>query len=103
MPCECGVRALWTARLTGGWTLGRRYDPVGQRVFVGTYDVTIMILDISTRTPKLLQSLAGHKGSIRCVSYDARKKYLFSGSFDATVVIWDIDVPGREKFVKVRF
>lgn len=29
------------------------------------------------------------------------RRYLFSGSFDATVSIWDIGVPGREAFAQV--
>jgi len=32
-------------------------------------------MDISTRTPTTVRKLEAHTGSIRCLSYDAKKKY----------------------------
>jgi len=77
------------------------YDPIAQRIFVGSYDHVVRILDISTRVPKPLHELRGHEASVRCLAYDSRKKYLFSGSFDRTVCIWDIGPPGRERFAQL--
>lgn len=31
-----------------------------------------------------------YTGSIRSLSWDAKKKRLFSGSFDKSIIIWDI-------------
>lgn len=32
----------------------------------------------------------GHNGSIRSLAWDAERQLLFSGSFDQSVIVWDI-------------
>eukprot|EP00698_Gefionella_okellyi_P016943 TRINITY_DN489_c0_g1_i11.p1 TRINITY_DN489_c0_g1~~TRINITY_DN489_c0_g1_i11.p1 ORF type:complete len:315 (-),score=18.22 TRINITY_DN489_c0_g1_i11:699-1643(-) len=85
----------------GSWLTCLAYDPLAQRIFVGSYDNLVRVFDISNRVPRLLSELRGHDGSIRCLAYDSRKKYLISGSFDATICIWDVGPPGREGFAQV--
>lgn len=29
-------------------------------------------------------------GSVQCLTWDAEKKWLYSGSFDKSVIVWDI-------------
>nr|XP_042913320.1 WD repeat and FYVE domain-containing protein 1-like isoform X2 [Parasteatoda tepidariorum] len=39
---------------------------------------------------KPITSLKRHSGSIRCLSWDPERKLLFSGSFDQSIIVWDI-------------
>lgn len=39
---------------------------------------------------KVITTLKGHSGSIRSLTWDSNSRQLFSGSFDTTVVAWDI-------------
>lgn len=38
----------------------------------------------------LVTTLKGHSGSLRALAWDPSKKLLFSGSFDQSVIVWDI-------------
>ena len=35
-------------------------------------------------------TLQGHSGSIRCLAWDGVKNWLYSGSYDSSVFVWDI-------------
>lgn len=48
------------------------------------------MLSLDNNGAKVLINLKGHSGSIRSLSWDAEKQMLFSGSFDHTVIVWDI-------------
>ena len=34
--------------------------------------------------------LQGHSGSIRCLAWDGEKNWLYSGSYDSSIFVWDI-------------
>ena len=34
--------------------------------------------------------MQGHSGSIRCLAWDGAKNWLYSGSYDSSVFVWDI-------------
>ena len=83
-------------------------------MFLGTMDRTVPIVRYSAddAEPTILHQLGiirstegqatqGHTGSIRSIAYDGKRKYLFTGSFDTTVIIWDIGAPGRERYGRV--
>ena len=39
---------------------------------------------------RLMLILQGHSGSIRCLAWDGEKNWLYSGSYDSSVFVWDI-------------
>ena len=39
---------------------------------------------------KFINTLKGHSGSIQCLAWDGVKNWLYSGSYDASVFVWDI-------------
>lgn len=39
---------------------------------------------------KVITTLKGHSGSIRALTWDSKSRQLFSGSFDQSVIAWDI-------------
>lgn len=39
---------------------------------------------------ELVTTLKGHTGSICCLCWDSQKQLLFSGSFDQSIIVWDI-------------
>lgn len=57
---------------------------------MGDYSGQIIMLSLDNNGAKVLINLKGHSGSIRSLSWYAEKQMLFSGSFDHTVIVWDI-------------
>eukprot|EP01147_Barroeca_monosierra_P001295 gene1295-4500_t len=67
------------------------YDPLSRTVFTGTFDGDISIHRIeNNRFIKVTSPLSGHTGSVRSLAWCPSKKWLFSGSFDKSVALWDI-------------
>ncbi|BFZ06608.1 hypothetical protein BsWGS_09647 [Bradybaena similaris] len=66
------------------------FDEQSKYAFVGDYSGQISVLKLKDNTFDLVTTLKGHAGSIRCLSWDADNQLLFSGSFDQSVVVWDI-------------
>ena len=70
---------------TGGvWAL--HYQ--GDCLITGSTDRTIRIWSIKQR--KLLQTLIGHRSTVRCLGLSADGKTCISGSRDRTVKLWDV-------------
>lgn len=70
--------------------------------FIANVAGNLLCYDMCTDPPTLRDGLAGHTGSIRCLSLYRPKPeekvgdetvWLFSGSFDTTVLIWHITTP----------
>lgn len=48
------------------------------------------MLKLGNNGPTVITTLKGHSGSIRSLAWDTERQMLFSGSFDHTVIVWDI-------------
>jgi len=84
------------------WVSSLQVDEAEERAFVGTYATFIHIYDISTPSfPRLLHTLQGHTGSVRCLQYRPIERYLFSGGFDHWAGVWTIG-PGDAGVLRSR-
>ncbi|KAL3846764.1 hypothetical protein ACJMK2_017723 [Sinanodonta woodiana] len=84
-----------TGRRLGGfqataWCVCLEFDEQSKYVFVGDYSGQISVLKISNTNFTLITTLKGHSGSVRCLAWDSDRSLLFSGSFDQSVIVWDI-------------
>ncbi|XP_013069736.2 WD repeat and FYVE domain-containing protein 2-like isoform X1 [Biomphalaria glabrata] len=93
------------------------YDEQSKYVFIGDYSGQVAVLKLKDSSFDFIVTLKGHAvsflnfrrdlsktpapglsalrlliglGSIRCLSWDPDKQLLFSGSFDQSVIVWDI-------------
>jgi len=48
------------------------------------------VLKIQNNNCDIITTLKGHSGSVRCLAWDEERSHLFSGSFDQSVIVWDI-------------
>jgi WD repeat and FYVE domain-containing protein 2 len=77
-----------------------RFDSQAKYAFVGDFSGEIAMLKVggvsgdgsgtSSGGVSHVTTLRGHSGSIRALAWSAEKKLLFSGSFDQSVIVWDI-------------
>jgi WD40 repeat protein len=65
------------------------FSPDDSRLAIGAPDLTVRILDMSTRVEQL--SLQGHTDYVRSVAFSVDGKSLFSASRDKTIRVWDIE------------
>jgi len=81
-------------------TFNLRFDSQAKYAFVGDFSGEIAMLKVggvsgdgsgtSSGGVSHVTTLRGHSGSIRALAWSAEKKLLFSGSFDQSVIVWDI-------------
>lgn len=67
-----------------------RFDYESSHAFIGDYSGQITMLKLDNIGIKVITTLKGHSGSIRTLTWDNKSRQLFSGSFDQSVVAWDI-------------
>lgn len=67
-----------------------RFDSQSKHAFIGDYSGQIIMLKLDHSGAALVTTLKGHTGSIRALSWAPTPQLLFSGSFDQTVIVWDI-------------
>ncbi|KAL8623955.1 hypothetical protein ACOMHN_047175 [Nucella lapillus] len=84
-----------TGRRMGGyqaiaWCLCLQFDEQAKYTFVGDYSGQVSVLKLKDTTFDLITTLKAHSGSVRCLAWDVERKLLFSGSFDRSVIVWDI-------------
>ncbi|CAH0380526.1 unnamed protein product [Bemisia tabaci] len=72
------------------WCTALAFDSQSKHAFVGDYSGLITMLLLKNDGSQIITQLKGHSGSIRTLAWDSAKKLLFSGSFDQSVVVWDI-------------
>eukprot|EP01135_Chromosphaera_perkinsii_P000373 Nk52_evm20s78 gene=Nk52_evmTU20s78 len=72
------------------WLTSIVYDSETKHAFVGEFNGTITLLQLSEGNVKELSTLTGHTGSVRGLAWDPKRQLLFSGSFDTSAMIWDI-------------
>ncbi|XP_015752078.1 PREDICTED: WD repeat and FYVE domain-containing protein 2-like isoform X2 [Acropora digitifera] len=75
---------------TEAWCTSLQFDAESKHVFVGDYGAHISIIKLENNSPSLVTTLNGHSGSVRALAWDPDKRLLFSGSFDESIIIWDI-------------
>ncbi|CAF0977825.1 unnamed protein product [Brachionus calyciflorus] len=66
------------------------YDTASQHCFIGDENGKITFLKLTDNGCEFKATLNGHESSISCLSWDAGRKFLFSGSYDKTIICWDI-------------
>lgn len=84
-----------TSRRLGGytfeaWCTALQYDSQAKYAFVADYSGQITMLGISANGAQLVTTFKGHSGSVRALSWVAGPQLLFSGSFDQSVIVWDV-------------
>jgi WD repeat and FYVE domain-containing protein 2 len=84
-----------TGRRIGGytfeaWCTAMQYDSLSKHVFVGDFAGHILMLKLDPTGCTMVTTLKGHTGSLRALFWAAGPQLLFSGSFDQTVIVWDI-------------
>lgn len=65
------------------------YSPDGQNIALGCTDNNIYLLDL-TKKGKIIKILRGHKRSLAPVIYSKDGKYLYSSSWDGSLIVWDV-------------
>lgn len=76
--------------VTNAWCTALVFDTQSKHAFVGDYSGVITMLKLDNNGARVITSLKGHSGSIRTLAWDARHQRLYSGSFDQSVIVWDI-------------
>lgn len=85
------------------WVSALELDEDADLAFLGTYSQHIHIYDLSSpASPKLLHTLEGHTGSVRCMQYRPAERYLFSGGYEGWAGIWSINSSSREAVLRSR-
>jgi len=59
-------------------------------LFIGNNSGEIHVLKLAENGLKPITILNGHSGSVQSLAWDSEKEWLYSGSFDESVIIWDI-------------
>ncbi|XP_022920553.1 WD repeat and FYVE domain-containing protein 2 [Onthophagus taurus] len=72
------------------WCTALEFDNQTKHAFVGDYSGQITMLKLSNNGITVITTLKGHAGSVRTLAWDADRQMLISGSFDHTVIVWDI-------------
>ncbi|XP_038051172.1 WD repeat and FYVE domain-containing protein 2-like isoform X1 [Patiria miniata] len=82
------------------WGTALQFDEETKHAFIADYSGQITVLKVMDSGHQVITTLKGHsvpflffrldKGSTRCLAWDAENKLLFSGSFDQSIIVWDI-------------
>ncbi|KAF5303192.1 hypothetical protein FQA39_LY10105 [Lamprigera yunnana] len=72
------------------WCTALQFDSQTKHAFVGDYSGHITMLELTNSGANFVTTLKGHSGSVRTLAWDFDRQMLFSGSFDQTVIVWDI-------------
>jgi len=57
----------------------------------------IRLFEINSNNPNPLTSFDGHKNNVTAVGFQFETKWMFSGSEDQTIKIWDLRAPGCQR------
>jgi len=85
-----------TGRRLGGYLCNAActtidYDEDDKYVFIGDYSGKITVCKlVDGEGVQFINVLKGHNGSIQSLHWDGSKGWLYSGSYDASVFVWDI-------------
>lgn len=67
-----------------------QFDAHSCYVFMGCRSGEIHVIKLTEEGLKPITILKGHSDSVQALSWDAEKKLLYSGSYDRSIIIWDI-------------
>ena len=77
------------------------YDRKNERIFLSNEVGVISVYSVSTFPPTLLCSVqTSSKSSIRGMTIDLKKYYIFTGSMAGKISLIDLGPPGKERFIK---
>ncbi|CAG9467026.1 unnamed protein product [Pedinophyceae sp. YPF-701] len=62
----------------------------------------IRVFEVNSNNPQPLSSYDGHTGNVTGVGFQKDGKWMFSGSEDGTVRIWDLRAPGCQRVYESR-
>ena len=57
----------------------------------------IRLFEVTTNNPQPVLSFDGHTGNVTAVGFERDSKWLFSGSEDGTVKLWDVRAQGCQR------
>lgn len=66
------------------------YDTASKHCFIGDSNGSITFLKLTESGCEFKATLNGHESQITSLSWDSKKKFLFSGSYDKIIICWDI-------------
>ncbi|XP_065163766.1 WD repeat and FYVE domain-containing protein 2 [Atheta coriaria] len=72
------------------WCTSLQFDSQTKHAFIGDYSGQIAMLKLANNGAQVVTTLKGHSGSVRTLAWDTERQMLFSGSFDQSVIVWDI-------------
>ncbi|XP_050306648.1 WD repeat and FYVE domain-containing protein 2 [Anthonomus grandis grandis] len=72
------------------WCTCLEFDVPSRHAFIGDYSGQITMLKLDNNGPTFITTLKAHTGSIRSLTWDISRQMLFSGSFDHSIIVWDI-------------
>ncbi|CAF3922777.1 unnamed protein product [Rotaria sp. Silwood2] len=73
------------------WAMSLALDELSRQCFVGDSNGNINFLRINTDNKfQIITTLSGHTGGVQTLFWESEVEWLFSGSFDTSVVVWDI-------------
>jgi len=76
--------------LCSAWCTALAYDEAAKYAFIGDYSGKFTVCHLSENGVKLINVLKGHNGSIQSLNWDGTQGWLYSGSYDSSVFVWDI-------------
>ncbi|XP_072263957.1 WD repeat and FYVE domain-containing protein 1 [Pyxicephalus adspersus] len=72
------------------WASCLQYDEETRYAFVGDFSGLITLLKLEKDSCSVISTLKGHEGSVACLCWDPVQRFLFSGSSDHSIILWDI-------------
>lgn len=71
-------------------TTSLAYDTASKHCFIGDENGNITFLKLTDQGCEFKATLNGHESTVSSLVWDAERKFLFSGSYDKTIICWDI-------------
>jgi WD40 repeat protein len=74
----------------GAWCTSLQFDSAAHYAFIGDYSGAITVVRILENDSAFVSKFCAHSGSVRALAWDPTSQLLFSGSYDQSIIIWDI-------------